>query len=87
MKFNDPVASFQTPFLPGLAIPPSIGHVDYLTLTLASNIELGQKASLGMGFGIPLRNSQSTFPLLMSGPIDRNFDWSFNMNFNDYFGS
>ncbi len=83
---TDPTASFQTPIIP-IAIPPSIGSVDYLTLTLATNIELGRKASLGMGFGLPLREGNSTFPLLSSGPTDKNFDWSFNMNFNYYFGS
>jgi len=40
-----------------------------------------------MGFGLPLREGNSTFPLLSSGPTDKNFDWSFNMNFNYYFGS
>jgi len=68
-----------------IPIPPAIGSVDYLNMVLATNFELGQKASLGIGLGLPLR-SNSGFFALQSGPADRTFNWSLGLNFNDCFG-
>ena len=81
---TDPVGSFRSPLIP-ITIPPAIGSVDYLNMVLATNFELGQKASLGVGFGLPLR-SNSGFSALQSGPTDRTFNWSLGLNFNYYFG-
>ena len=60
----------------------SLGHTDYLNLTLGLITHLGDHASLSSGVSLPLRsNSVDAFNSFI-GATDRNFDWAYLLNLN-----